>query len=76
LSEKKEQKELEEMRKVEDYLSDLRKDVDKRLDDLSERMGPVRNRAAKKITERPFLTLGVAFAIGVAVGIAISNLKD
>jgi len=65
------------MRKVEDYLRDLRKDLDKRLNDLSERMGPARDRAAKKITERPFLALGVAFTIGVAVGIAISNsFKD
>ena len=77
MSEKNEEKELEEMRKVENYLKDLRKDLDTRLNDLSERMGPVRERAAKKITERPFLALGVAFTIGLALGIAITNsLKD
>ena len=76
MSEKKKETELEEMRKVEYSLRDLRKDVDKRLNDLSERVGPVRDRAAKKIAERPFLTLPVAFTIGVAVGVAISKLND
>jgi ElaB/YqjD/DUF883 family membrane-anchored ribosome-binding protein len=76
LSKEKEEKELEEMRKVEDYVKDLRKDIDKRFTDLSEQMGPVRDRAAKAITERPLLALGVAFVVGVAVGVAISRSKD
>ncbi len=46
LSKEREEKELKEMRKVEDYVKDLRKDVDKRFSDLSKQMGPVRHRAA------------------------------
>jgi ElaB/YqjD/DUF883 family membrane-anchored ribosome-binding protein len=76
LSREKEEKELKEMRKVEDYVKDLRKDIDKRLSDLSEQMRPVRHRTAKMITERPLLALGVAFVVGVAVGIALSKSKD
>jgi len=76
MSGEREDKELEEMRKIEDYVKDLREDIDKRLSDLSEQIGPVRQRAAKAITKRPFLALGVAFTVGMAIGIAISNLKD
>jgi ElaB/YqjD/DUF883 family membrane-anchored ribosome-binding protein len=72
----KEEKEFEEMRKIEDYVMDLRKDVDKRLSDLSEQLGPVRKRAARAVTRRPLLALGVAFTVGVMVGMALSNLKD
>jgi ElaB/YqjD/DUF883 family membrane-anchored ribosome-binding protein len=73
LSRQNEEKELKEMRKVEDYVKDLRKDIDKRFSDLSEQMGPVRHRATKAINERPLLALGVAFVVGVAVGVAISS---
>jgi len=76
MSGEREDKELEEMRKIEDYVKDLREDIDKRLSDLSEQIGPVRRRAAKEITNRPLLALGVAFTVGMAIGIAISNLKD
>ncbi len=73
LSKQSEEKELKEMRKVEDYVKDLRKDIDKRFGDLSKQMGPVRHRATKAINERPLLALGVAFVVGVAVGVAISS---
>ena len=76
MSKEREEKELREMRKVEDYVKDLRKDVDKRFGDLSKQLGPVRYRASKAITERPLLALGVAFVIGVAVGVALSKSKD
>ena len=76
MSKESEEKELREMRKVEDYVKDLRKDVDKRFSDLSKQMGPVRHRAAKAISERPLLALGVAFVLGMAVGVAISKSKD
>jgi ElaB/YqjD/DUF883 family membrane-anchored ribosome-binding protein len=76
LSKEREEKELKEMRKVEDYVKDLRKDVDKRFQDLSEQMGPVRRRAAKAMTERPLLALGVAFVIGVVIGVALSKSRD
>jgi len=76
LSKEKEERELKEMRKVEDYVKDLRRDMDKRFSDLSKQMSPVRRRAAKAITERPLLALGVAFIVGMAVGVAISKSRD
>ena len=76
MSAEKEGKELEEMRKIESYVKDLREDIDKRLSDLTEQTGPVRQTASKAIARRPLLTLGVAFTVGMAIGIAISNLKD
>jgi len=76
MSAEKEGKELEEMRKIESYVKDLREDIDKRLSDLTEQIGPVRQTASKAIARRPLLTLGVAFTVGMAIGIAISNLKD
>jgi ElaB/YqjD/DUF883 family membrane-anchored ribosome-binding protein len=76
LSKEKEEKELKQMRKVEDYVKDLRSDIDKRLGDLREQMRPVRHRAAKTITERPLLAVSVAFLVGMAVGVALSKSKD
>jgi ElaB/YqjD/DUF883 family membrane-anchored ribosome-binding protein len=76
LSRVKEEKELKQMREVEDHVKDLRSDIDKRLSDLSEQMRPVRYRAAKTITERPLLALSVAFLVGIAVGVALSKSKD
>ena len=76
MSKVKEEKEFKQMRKVEDYVKDLRSDIDKRLSDLREQMRPVRHRAAKTITERPLLVLSVAFLVGMAVGVALSKSKD
>jgi len=76
LSKENEEKELKEMRKVEDYVKDLRKDIDKRFSDLSEQMGPVRRRASKVIAEKPLLTLAVVFVVGVAVGVVLSRSRD
>ena len=76
MSKEKEEKELKQMRKVEDYVKDLRSDIDKRLSDLREQMRPVRHKAAKTITERPLLAVSVAFLVGMAVGVALSKSKD
>ena len=80
MSKAKEEKELKQMRKVEDYVKDLRRDMDKRLSDLGRQMGPVRHRAAKTITERPLLAVGVALLVGVVLGVsfgvALSKSKD
>jgi len=76
LSKVKEEKEFKQMRKVEDYVKDLRRDMDKRLSDLRKQMRPVRHRPAKTITERPLLVLSVAFLVGMAVAVALSKFKD
>jgi ElaB/YqjD/DUF883 family membrane-anchored ribosome-binding protein len=80
LSKAREEKELKEMRKVENYVKDLRRDMDKRLSALREQMGPVRHRTAKTISERPLLAVSVALLVGIALGVsfgvALSKSRD
>jgi ElaB/YqjD/DUF883 family membrane-anchored ribosome-binding protein len=69
-------KEMQEVRNVEESVKDLRKDMDKRLDDLRAQMNAVSQRATKVVAERPLLALGVAFVAGMALGIALSKASD
>jgi ElaB/YqjD/DUF883 family membrane-anchored ribosome-binding protein len=67
---------MQEVRNVEESVKDLRKDMDKRLDDLRAQMNAVSQRATKVVAERPLLALGVAFVAGMALGIALSKASD
>ena len=58
------------------YLQVVRKDFDKRLADLKTEMDDVQEKAAKALKEQPLLVLGMAFMIGVAVGVALANAGD
>lgn len=69
-------KELEEMKTIEKDVKDLRKDLDTRLVELRKQVDDLQKKAAKTVTERPLLALGVAFAVGMAFGIAISRRSD
>jgi ElaB/YqjD/DUF883 family membrane-anchored ribosome-binding protein len=69
-------KEMQEVRNVEESVKDLRKDMDKRLDDLRAQMNAVSQRATRVVAERPLLALGVAFVAGMALGIALSKAND
>jgi ElaB/YqjD/DUF883 family membrane-anchored ribosome-binding protein len=69
-------KEMQEVRNVEDSVKDLRRDMDKRLDDLRAQMNAVSQRASRVVAERPLLALGVAFVAGMALGIALSKAND
>lgn len=66
-------KETEEIREIESYVKDLRKDVDKRLGELKLELDDLQQRAAKKVTEQPVLAMAVAFVAGMALGIALSS---
>ena len=68
--------ETKELRNIEEYVKSLRIDVDKRLTDLKAELDEVQQKAAKKVVERPLLALGVAFAVGMAIGIALANTRD
>ena len=46
------------------------------LADLREQVKDLKQKAAKTVTERPLLALGVAFVIGMAFGIALSGSRD
>ncbi len=70
------EKEAQEIKNIEDYVKDLRKDMDKRLSELKVQMDDVQQKAAKTVTERPMLALGVAFVAGMAFGIALSRSGD
>jgi len=61
---------------VEKYVKELRKDMDKRMDDLKVQMNMLSQRATKTVVERPLLALAVAFVAGMAVGIALSKSSD
>jgi len=69
-------KETHDVREVEQYVTELRKDMDKRLEDLKVQMNVVSQKATKKVVERPMLALAVAFVAGMAVGIALSKSSD
>jgi ElaB/YqjD/DUF883 family membrane-anchored ribosome-binding protein len=61
---------------VDEYVKELRKDMDKRLDDLKAQMNVISQKATKTVAERPLLALAVAFVAGMAVGIALSKAND
>ena len=69
-------KELEEMKTIEKDVRDLKKDLDVRLVELRKQVDDLQKRAAKTVTERPLLALGVAFVVGMAFGIALSRRDD
>jgi ElaB/YqjD/DUF883 family membrane-anchored ribosome-binding protein len=71
-----EEKELKEMKTIEEILKDLRKALDAYLPKLREQVKEVQKMATRTTTERPMLALGVAFLVGVALGIALSRAKD
>lgn len=65
---KKEDRETEQ-----EYVKELRKDVDKRLSELKAQMDTLQERAAQKVVDQPILALGVAFVAGMALGVALSR---
>ncbi len=71
----KREKDLEP-EKTEQYLKELRKDMDKRLGELKVQMDDLQQRAAQKVTEQPLIALGVAFVAGMALGVALSRAGD
>ena len=58
------------------YMRVIKRDVDKRLTDLKAEMDDVQKKAAKTLKEQPLLALGVAFVMGMAIGIALANSGD
>lgn len=65
-----------EAEKTEQYVKELRKDMDKRLGELKLQMDDLQQRAAQKVTEQPLLALAVAFVAGMALGVALSRTGD
>lgn len=64
------------MQDIEDVVKSVRKDMDAILVDLKAQVNVAQKRAVKTLAERPMLALGVAFVVGMAVGIAFSKSSD
>jgi ElaB/YqjD/DUF883 family membrane-anchored ribosome-binding protein len=69
-------KEGRDPEKVEVYVKDLKKDVDKRLSELKVQIDALQERAAQKVTDQPLLAFGVAFVAGMALGVALSRSSE
>jgi ElaB/YqjD/DUF883 family membrane-anchored ribosome-binding protein len=54
----------------------VKNDLDKRLTDLKAEMDDVQRKAAKTVKEQPLLALGVAFVLGMAIGVALASAGD
>jgi len=64
-------KQAQETKPTEDF-----KELNESLADLREQVKDLKQKAAKTVTERPLLALGVAFVVGMAFGIALSGSRD
>jgi ElaB/YqjD/DUF883 family membrane-anchored ribosome-binding protein len=67
---------MPDLKDIQEYMKSLQTDMDKRFTDLKAEIDDIQQRAAKKVMERPLLALGVAFAVGMAIGIALANASD
>jgi ElaB/YqjD/DUF883 family membrane-anchored ribosome-binding protein len=72
----REEKELKEMKTIDEILRDLKKSLETNLPQLREQVKAVQEKARRTTTERPMVALGVAFLMGLALGIALSRSKD
>jgi ElaB/YqjD/DUF883 family membrane-anchored ribosome-binding protein len=71
-----EEKEPKENKTIEEVLRDLRRSLDVYLPQVRDQTNAFREKAAKTARERPMLALGVAFLVGIALGITLSKLRD
>jgi ElaB/YqjD/DUF883 family membrane-anchored ribosome-binding protein len=65
-----------QLQDIEDVVKSVRKDMDAILVDLKAQVNVAQKRAVKTLAERPMLALGVAFVVGMAVGIVLSKSSD
>jgi ElaB/YqjD/DUF883 family membrane-anchored ribosome-binding protein len=66
----------EENSDIPQYMKSIKKDVDTRLTKIKSEMDEVQKIAAKTMKEQPLLALGVAFVVGMAIGIALASAGD
>ena len=69
-------KEKDNVRDVVDLVKDLRKDMDKSLVEVKGQLRLLQKEATRTVKDKPLLALGVAFVVGMAVGIALSKSND
>ena len=69
-------KEKDNVRDVVDQVRDLRKSMDKNLVEVRGQLKLLQREATRTVKDKPLLALGVAFIVGMAVGIALSKSSD
>jgi len=69
-------KEKDNVRDVVDQVKDLRKNMDKNLVEVKGQLRLLQKEATRTVKDKPLLALGVAFVVGMAVGIALSKSND
>ena len=69
-------KEKDNARDVVDQVKDLRKNMDKNLVEVKGQLRLLQKEATRTVKDKPLLALGVAFVVGMAVGIALSKSND
>jgi len=69
-------KEKDNVRDVVDQVKDLRKNMDKSLVEVKSQLRLLQKEATRTVKDKPLLALGVAFVVGMAVGIALSKSND
>jgi len=71
-----ERKELEEIKAtIDERLNTLTRDMERRITEYRDQMADVRKKTIDTVGERPFLALGVTFALGMRLGIALSGSR-
>jgi len=69
-------KEKDNVRDVVDQVKDLRKNMDKSLVEVKGQLRLLQKEATRTVKDKPLLALGVAFVLGMALGIALSKSND
>jgi len=69
-------KEKDNVRDVVDQVKDLRKNMDKSLVEVRGQLRLLQKEATRTVKDKPLLALGVAFVVGMAIGIALSKSND
>jgi ElaB/YqjD/DUF883 family membrane-anchored ribosome-binding protein len=72
-----ERKDLEEIKAaMDDKLNKLTTDVDTRLREILDQVPELQKRTTETVAQRPLLALGVAFVLGMILGLAMSRSRD
>jgi ElaB/YqjD/DUF883 family membrane-anchored ribosome-binding protein len=69
-------RDVEEIKAVEEDFRALRRDIDARYGELRAQVKDLQQKVTKTVNERPLLALGIAFVIGMAIGVALSGSRD
>jgi len=64
-----------EKEKIAEVLRQFQEQYDRKLDELRATVDGLRETGTKTVTERPLLALGVAFVLGLSLGVALARSR-